>query len=160
MQSERVRAYILHGIRATPLIFARLLEGVTDAELDRRPDPERFTLREVVCHLADWEPIWLERIRAIAERENPTLPGYDEGQFAIDNDYAHANIAEQMEKFATGRAALTEYVTALPADAWTRPGVHQEAGPMLLGDLVSLILGHDGYHARQMVEYREKSPAA
>lgn len=155
MQSERARTYIIHGLRATPLVYTTLLQGVTEAELDRRPDPKRFTLREAVCHLADWEPLWLGRISAIAEQDNPFLPGYDEGQFAIDNDYAHAHAAEQLERFVAGRQKLADYIAALPAAAWNRSGVHEEAGPLLLGDLVALILGHDGYHARQMVEYRE-----
>ena len=155
MQSERARNYVIHGLRANPIVFARLLEGVSEEELDMRPDPERFTLREVLCHLADWEPIWLDRIRAIAEQDNPLLPGYDEGQMAIDHHYDQANATEQLERFRAGRTLLADYIATLPVEAWTRRGTHAEAGTLVLSDLVTMILGHDGYHARQMVEHRQ-----
>jgi uncharacterized damage-inducible protein DinB len=154
MVPERVRKYALEALSATPPVLARLLDGLTDAEADRRPDPERFTIREALAHVADWEPIWLERLTALAERDNPTVPGYDEGQFAIDRDYAHADIAEQLARVTEGRARLVEYVARVPRESWDRPGVHGEIGPLTFHDLVTLILAHDGYHLKQMVEFR------
>ena len=41
------------------LLFAPFLVA------DRKPDPERFTIREVVAHMADWEGVWLERARRV-----------------------------------------------------------------------------------------------
>jgi hypothetical protein len=149
---ERTRHYTLHGLSATPLVLETLLHGITDAQADRRPDAERFTIREAVAHLADWEPI--ERIRLIAETNDPFLPGYDEGQWAIDHDYAHSVLAEQIARFRAGRESLTAYLRGLPPEAWERTGRHEEWNVMTITNLVALILGHDGYHTRQIIEWR------
>lgn len=149
-----VRRYLLHGLRATPIVLEKLLEGLTEEEADRRPDPERFTLREVLAHLADWEPIWLDRIRRIATENEPLLPSYDEGQFAIDNHYDQIPVETSLRAFITGRAAFTDYIEALPEDAFERLGQREELGPISLFELIALVLGHDGYHTRQVIEYR------
>lgn len=151
---EYVRSYVLHGLAATPHTFDTLLTGITDSELDARPDPVRFTLREVVAHMADWEGIWLVRIRRIATEDTPTLPGYDEGQWAIDHDYAHSDYREQLDKLASGRAQLVEYLRSLDGATWNRAGDRPEVGRMTIFEMAAMVLGHDGYHVRQILDYR------
>lgn len=154
MVSERIRYYVCDGLAASPTVLERLLEGVTEEELDRKPDPERFTLREAIAHVADWEGVWLGRMVAIRDQDNPQLPGYDEGQWAIDHDYAHANLAAELAKFRTTREKTVALLKALTPEQWELPGVHAECGPITLFDLASWVLGHDGYHLRQAVEFR------
>jgi uncharacterized damage-inducible protein DinB len=151
---ERVRAYSIQAMEATPKVLARLLHDITGVEADRRPNSERFTIREAVAHLADWEPIWLGRLRSIVEEEKPFLPGYDEGQFAIEHDYANADPIEQAMIFATGRAALVAYVANVPLELWNRLGHHGEMGDIRFGEFITLLLAHDGYHLKQIVEFR------
>ena len=56
MLPERIHLYLLLDLESAPEALARLLADVTDpAAWDRRPDPDRFTLREMVAHLADWK---------------------------------------------------------------------------------------------------------
>src|SRR5689334_15273409 len=110
MLPDQARGYLLHGLGATPVVVDRLLREATPDDYDRRPDPERFTLREVLAHLADWEPIWLERLRKLRTESQPALPSYDEGQLAIDHDYAHADVNEQQARFRDGRAALLRFL--------------------------------------------------
>jgi uncharacterized damage-inducible protein DinB len=153
MLPEGARNYLLHGLGATPIVLEKLLREATTADYDRRPDPERFTLREVVAHLADWEPIWLERLLMIQSEANPTLPSRDEGQLAIDHDYAHSNPAERLARFREGRARTVQHLQALPPEAWARTGQHTQWGPLAVAALATLILGHDGYHLRQTAEW-------
>ena len=153
MLPEKARFYLLQGLDAAPVAIERILETTESIDWDRRPDAERFTLREVVCHLADWEPIWLERIRRMAEEDTPSLPGYDEGQMAIDRDYAHADPHEQLRRFRRGRAELVNYLRNLPAESWLRRANHSEWHNLSIEHLATLILGHDGYHSRQVAEW-------
>lgn len=155
MFNERTRAYMVHGLSATPVVLEELLAGITEAELDRRPDPERFTIREAVAHLADWEEVWRERMIAMRDTNHPTLPGYDEGQWAIDHDYAHADIVREVAKFREARARTAAFLSALSGAQWERPGAHAEAGEMTIGTLAALVLGHDGYHLRQIIEWKK-----
>lgn len=145
---------MLHGLTVMPQTYGVLLRGVTAEELDARPFADRFTLREAISHVADWEGVWTERIQKIATEETPFLPGYDEGQWAIDHDYAQANFDEQMERIAVGRAAMVAYLRGLEMSAWQRVGQHGELGTISLFELVALVAGHDGYHAQQIIDYR------
>ena len=60
MMNERTRHYLLLDLESAPDVLARLLADMSDpAVYDRTPDPDRFTLREMVAHLADWEAVFL-----------------------------------------------------------------------------------------------------
>ncbi len=145
---------MLHGLAVMPQIYDVLLRDVTAKELDVRPFADRFTLREAISHVADWEGVWTERIQKIATEETPFLPGYDEGQWAIDHDYARADFDEQMANIAGGRAAMVSYLRGLEMPTWQRVGQHGELGAVSLFELVALVSGHDGYHAQQIIDYR------
>ena len=151
---RRVYRYVKVGLAAMPDVFESLLAGITPETLDARPDPERFTLREAVAHLADWEGVWLDRMQKIQAEERPYLPSYDEGQWAIDHDYAHSDFAYQLAKFRSGRTALVAFLEALPDTAWSRTGQHGDLGSLTLAELAGIVLGHDGYHLQQVVHFR------
>src|SRR5689334_12368800 len=99
------RRYVLAGLSSTPEVLATILKGLdsSDSAWDFRPDPERFTLREMVAHLADWDPIFLHRLERIRDEDNPNLPDLDEGQIAIESDYAHQDPVENLNRFRQGR---------------------------------------------------------
>jgi hypothetical protein len=152
MSADYVRSYLIHGLRATPQVVAHLLADAAPASYDRRPDPDRFTIREVVAHLADWEGVWLERATRIVNEENPSLPGYDEAQWAVDHHYAELDVAEQLEKFRAGRARLADFLAGLSAEQWERSG-SREFGPITIFQQTAMVLGHDGYHLKQISDW-------
>lgn len=156
MSADYVRNYMIYGLRASPQVIAHLLADATPADYDRRPDPDRFTIREVVAHLADWEVVWLERATRILNEENPSLPSYDEGQWAIDHNYAALDVAEQLEKFHAGRARLADFLAGLTAVQWERAGA-REFGPITIFQQTAMILGHDGYHLKQICDWLNAS---
>lgn len=149
--------YLVKALHATPELFHAALENLTDEEADRRPDPERFSLREAVAHLADFEPIFRGRMQRMVNEDNPTLPGVDEGQLVLDNDYAHSDVAEQAGLFAARRAETIVFLESLPAEAWERTGVRDGLGTMRVEDIALLLVVHDVYHLKQVNDYRNRS---
>lgn len=147
------RNYVLSGLAASPAILHELLKDLTSARADARPDPERFTIREAVAHLTDWEPIWLGRVQKILAEEAPVIENLDEGEFAIRNRYDRTDVSEQARKFAEGRAALVSALRPLTGDQWLRVGV-REWGALSLDGFAAMILGHDGYHFQQVIDQR------
>ncbi len=154
MLTAKVYQYALMALEGTPAVFARLLDGMTEAEADLHPDPARFSLREAVAHLADWEDVFRQRMQATQNEDNPILQGYDEGQWAIDRDYAHSDWREQLARFTQERAQTIALIRSFTPPQLGRSGQHTEAGPITLQEQVLLITVHDGYHARQFAEYR------
>lgn len=154
MLPDRIHLYLLLDLESAPETLARLLAGVTDpAVWDRRPDPDRFTLREMAAHLADWEGVFLGRLTQTRDEENAILHGLDEGQVAIDHDYAHADPQECLARYGAGRKEIVAFLRALSPEQWGRAGTHTEIGPISLEAQTVLIAAHDGYHRQQALSF-------
>lgn len=156
MLPKNVYRYLLIDLESAPDVLGRMLQTVADpAVYDFRPDPERFTLREVVAHLADWDKVFLGRMTQTRDAENPTLQGRDEGQVARDHDYAHLDPAESLARHKASRAEMVTFLRTLTPEQWERTGNHTELGPITLTAQAVLVGAHDGYHRQQVVEWLE-----
>ena len=154
MLPDRIHLYLLLDLESAPAVLGRLLANVTGpADWDRRPDPDRFTLREMAAHLADWDGVFLGRLTQTRDEENATLRGLDEGQVAVDNDYAHADPQECLARYAAGRQKIVAFLRDLSPEQWGRVGTHTEVGPLSLEAQTVLIAAHDGYHRKQALSY-------
>lgn len=142
--------YILNGLESTPILLDHLLHGVEDWDIKLAPD--RFSLREMVAHLADWDPIFIERIERTRDESNPLLPSVDEGALALERDYAHQDASQNLSRFSSGRKELVELVKSLPESAWDKRAHREFVGDIDMFQLVALIVGHDAYHLRQAAE--------
>jgi hypothetical protein len=151
MVPEPVRTYLLHDLEAAPLLMARVLHSASD--WDRRPDPDRFSLREMIAHVADWEDIWQERIHRIASEDNPFLPSVDEGELVTAHNYAAQDPVANIGRYQTGRLALVAAIRALPDSVWTRPAHREFVGDVDFLQQIAMIVGHDGYHLKQAIEF-------
>jgi uncharacterized damage-inducible protein DinB len=147
------RRYVVSGLKSAPATLQHLLRNAPAEALDRRPDPDRFTIREVVAHLADWDAVWMERFTKLIHEENPFLPGYDEGRLAIEHDYANSSVEEQLARLAAGREELTTLLQNLSPTQWQRSGTHAEWKHITVETLAVLVLGHDSHHVLQVVQW-------
>ncbi len=143
--------YIVNGLEAGPAVQAALLQGSVD--WDRRPDPDRFTLREMIAHLADWEDIWAARVHRFLTEEHPMLESIDEGLIATERAYSTQDPLANLARYGKGREALVAQLRALPIEAWSRTGHRQFVGDLTLFELAALIAGHDSYHMKQTVGF-------
>jgi len=149
MLNEFTRRYLLDGLRHTPDVLAHLTTEAPTESWDHRPVADRFTLRELVAHLADWDAVWNERLELILTAEDARLPDRDPEQLARDHDYGRANPTTSLDQFQTERAALLERLQDLNAEDWARTGQHQVRGAFTVADLAATALGHDSYHLAQ-----------
>jgi len=162
MMPPPVRKYLVSAIAGTPDVVECMLKDVhaDDPRWDFRPVPGRFTLREVVAHLADWEPIHLERLQRMVTEDNPSLPNVDEEKTAIDNDYAHSDPHGSMEWLRGGRQKLVQQFQALTDDEWSRRGNRELIGEVTVETHAVFIAAHDGYHTRQIAQWLLQADAA
>lgn len=149
-----MRERLLTALAGTVDVLEGLLGPVgSDSALwDLRPDPDRFTLREVLAHLADYEAVWLERIRRTCEEDRPDLAHADRDRLALDNDYAHSDVSLSCAVFRQRRASLIEYLGSLAPEDWQRVGhwAGPSGGPLTLEEQATFVVIHDGYHAQQV----------
>ncbi len=151
------RPYIICGIELADPLFQELLSKVPsdDPFWDFRPNPDRFTLREAIAHVADWNEIFQERIEATRDQDHPTLPDKDEREIAIERDYAHSDPQAALARLSATRKSLVEVVKALTPGDWDRTAHKENLGDLSIEQQIALIGGHDAYHIKQVLEYRQ-----
>jgi hypothetical protein len=127
----------------------------SDPFWDFRPDADRFTLREMIAHLADWNDVFLGRFQRTLKEHEPLLPNCDESQFAIDHDYAHSDPQKNLARFAQSREGLNQFIKDLKPEDWDRVAEREGVGKITLSQHIALMVGHDGYHLCQAMDYNK-----
>ena len=125
------------------------LEGATDAELDRRPGPGKWTAREIVHHLADSEMTSAIRLRRLIAEDNPVIVGYDQEEFARRLKYDRP-IAASLAAFKAARETTAEILDLLTEAEWARTGTHSESGAYSVGTWLEIYAVHAHGHADQI----------
>ncbi len=138
-----------------PVVIGRLIKTIPAAQHDQPLEADRFSAREIVAHLADWEPILLKRIKQAVERPGSMCEPHDEGQMAVDNGYAASDIFVEARKWQTARQVTLEYIATLTPEDAKKILNHPERGPYTVEDWVGMLLGHDMYHVEQLSAYLE-----
>jgi len=134
-----------HGYR----VVAAALTGATEAELDARPAPGKWSAREIVHHLADSEMTGAIRLRLLVATENPQIVGYDQEAFA-NRLYYDRPIAPSLEAFRAARATTAAILDRLTEAEWLREGTHSEVGRYTLTRWLELYAAHAHAHANQI----------
>lgn len=147
--------YLVPALERTIGLMRDLFKEFTPSEYDIRPDPERFSLREVICHEADWEPIMLTRIKAGVDKPGCTITAYDEVKMAADHDYASKDPVAMLDTWEADRKKTIEYVRTLTDEQLAHPIVHPERGHMTVSDIAHMIVCHDLYHLEQVSTMRK-----
>jgi hypothetical protein len=113
------RAPLIARYREGPRRVRDALEGITEAELDVRPAPDAWTVREVVHHLPDSEMTSAIRLRRLLAEDAPTLGGYDEEQFARTLRYAERPIDAALDLFDLIRRVTAEILERMTEEEWS-----------------------------------------
>jgi hypothetical protein len=143
--------YLLEGLRFTPTILRRQMTGLPEKALDER-QAERFTPRELIAHLADWEPILRARAETAVSSPGSKIEAYDEGDLAVANSYATSDWRERLEVFQREREETVRFYGALSPVEMSAFVLHPERGRLTTYDLAVMMLGHDVYHVEQLSE--------
>jgi hypothetical protein len=146
-------SYLFPGLELAIRAYANILAKVPAERWDDRTEPGRFSLREAIAHLADWEPIMRERMRVAVENSGGEVEAHDEGQRAIDQKYAETDPLEQLEILRRERASTIQFLKVNGHDNWDKFVMHSERGKMTLYDQANLLLGHDLYHIEHLTQY-------
>lgn len=163
---EQARAYIdailgllgdrdpLPVLHETPIALERLLASVPADVLGRPEGPGKWSMRQVLAHLADSDLVWGWRLRLILAQDRPTLTGFDQDAWADRLGYDHADPAESVALFALLRQSNLKLVQRASSTDLARVGVHAERGEESLAHQLKLYAGHDLLHLVQLDRIR------
>ena len=147
-------ADLLERFRRGAEVVAMATTGAAGPELDFRPGENRWSVRMIVCHLADAEVVAAMRLRQVIAEENPHLEGFNGNAWADHLDYSKRKISQALETFRRTRAENHEILKDLPESAFARSGRHTELGQVTLLDLLKGNAEHAESHVKQVQETR------
>lgn len=132
-------------------VVAEAVSGRSDAELDARPAPHKWTAREVIHHLADSEMTAAVRLRLLIATSNPQIVGYDQDEFA-KNLYYDRPIEASLDAFNAARRTTAEILERLTPAQWLRGGSHTEQrGAYTVERWLEICAPHAHRHAEQIL---------
>lgn len=138
----------------TPSALQRFLADIPDHDLTREEGPGKWSMRDVVQHLADSELVGGFRLRMVLAHDRPRLTGYDQDLWAERLSYSDVQIRDGLEQFtALRRVNVRIWRRLTPADL-ARVGIHSERGEESLELMRRLYAGHDLLHLQQATRIR------
>lgn len=126
------------------------LDDLPETALYQHEAPGKWSITEVLAHLADTEMVFGWRVRLVLTADRPPITGYDQESWASKFEYADADPAQAFHAFAMSREwNLATFRTIGPNDL-TRVGIHSERGEESVARILALLAGHDLRHRRQI----------
>jgi uncharacterized damage-inducible protein DinB len=107
--------------------------------------PGKWTLKEVLGHLIDYERIFTYRALCFARGEWQQLPGYDGNEYAAMANFEARKLAEVTAEYRAVRAATLALLDSLDDEAWLRHGV-ASGYPVSVRGLADQIAAHELHH--------------
>ena len=143
---------MLWNLKSLPNELGDLLTELDQETLRWKPVPNKWSIKEIMCHLRDMESdAYLARYRRILAEDNPALPNVDQDKLAIERDYINQDAMTALSEFKGLRATTIRTLESATAESWSRSGVHETDGPMTVEQLVvRQIKGNDLNHLAQM----------
>jgi hypothetical protein len=115
-----------------------------------RPQPNEFSVHEIVCHCADAEIVDAARIRYLTAERDPVIAGYDESEWARALDYHSHSLEAALATIGVVCAHTTALLERLPETAWAAAGQHTISGPYTADDWLAIESEHIDEHIKQI----------
>lgn len=128
----------------------RLLEGVSTVKLHERPAPDKWSVNEILAHLADGEIVGAFRMRLILGSPGSPVVAYDQDRGVTSGHYDKRDPRKSVEQFRVLREANLALLESLEPEQWKHYGMHSERGQESIERIVSMFAGHDLNHLQQI----------
>ncbi|MBZ5573779.1 MAG: DinB family protein [Acidobacteriia bacterium] len=136
--------------QATAKKLQKLVKPLSKKQLSQRPEPGKWSITEILAHLADAELVGGWRMRLILGNNGVSLQPFDQDVWAETFAYARRDPKTSLETFRVLRENNLRMLKALPKNLWENYGMHQERGKETLAHIVRMFAGHDLNHLAQV----------
>jgi len=143
---------ILSAMKESPVILRGLLKKIPEERLRFKRFPDKWTIHEHACHLAEVQPVLIERFKILDEQSDPQVQPYLPGVNIPDEHLIDMNLGEALASFTELRKELISLVNDFTDATWQRPVLHPEYE--IYNGLILLrhVLMHDHLHMYRIEE--------
>ncbi len=135
---------------AAPKKIERLLKGVPASKLRKRPAPGKWSVAEIIAHMADTEIVGGFRMRFILGAPGTPIQGFNQDDWVVALHYDKRDARKSLEQFRAGRETNLAMLKLLSPEQWKLCGLHSERGEESVETIARMFAGHDINHIRQI----------
>jgi hypothetical protein len=153
MAAKKFEHPALDHLAATPDIYHALLTGISDEQAYWKPQPDRFSIAELLEHLSHVEAHYFRmNVDRILSGVNPEVAPYDQNAYYAEGTYSDRDAEESLAHWEEQREDNVELLRGLDASQLSRTAHHPEVGQITLANLLNEWALHDLGHIRQLTE--------
>ncbi len=135
---------------AAPQKLERMLKGLRASKARKRPVPAKWSINEIVAHLADTELVVGFRLRMILGEPGIPIQAFDQDEWVKALHYEKRDLRQSCAQFRAFREANVALLKSLSPAQWKHHGLHAERGEETIETIVRMIAGHDINHMKQI----------
>ena len=139
------------ALREQPAEWQRLFASISEERSTHRYAPDKWSIRQVVNHIADCERLFAFRAFWFARGFETSLPSFDQDVAARGADADARSWASHVEDLRNARASTLSLFTSLPDEAWTRQGIASDVR-FTVRAFAWIAAGHATHHVRILRE--------
>jgi hypothetical protein len=152
---KRITSYVegeqpLKVQAATPKKLERLIKGVPVSKLRKRPALDKWSVVEILAHLADTEIVGGFRVRMILGTPGTPIQGFNQDAWVTSGHNDKRDPRKSVEQFRAFREANIVLLKSITPEQWKHHGIHSERGEETVEHIVRMFAGHDLNHIRQI----------
>ena len=136
--------------RTTAPKLKKAIQGLTPAQLRWRPEPAKWSIAEILAHLADAEVVASWRMRSVIGENGITIQPFDQDAWASVFEYQKRDAKLSLETFRVLRENNLAMLKEIPKQTWDNYGMHLERGKESIAHLTRMFAGHDTNHVLQV----------
>ena len=133
-----------------PAMLSELIASASSSQLTTRPQPNKWSVGEILAHLAEDEIATAWRYRQMVEHSGIDLAGFDQDMWARLGNYRDRAPSESLTLFRLLRQSNLAFLERLAPEQWECFGIHAERGRITVRDLAAHMAGHDANHIEQV----------
>lgn len=138
----------IETLTATPTRVNALIAAMSPPTLVQEPAPGKWSIRHILCHLADCENVFAYRLRQTIAEDHHTIQPFDQDKFALG--YDNISPQEALEAFTAIRNWNLLFIKSAGHHSMAKQVTHPERGTMTFGTIVETMAGHDLNHLKQI----------
>ncbi len=135
-------------IALTAELLHSLIDPLSAVQVNREPAPGKWSIREIVAHLADCELVFSFRLRQALAEDHPVIQPFDQTKWG--ERYGAYDVASGLALFTAARNWNLKLLTTIDETDRHRPITHPERGTMTFWTIVETMGGHDINHLQQI----------
>lgn len=144
---------VFRSLSYAPKVVERLLRVFPHDRLDDRVESDRFTAREVVAHLADYEQTVLDRIRVASQNSGREVPWYDPDGHCEEHGFGNKEVFHEAEVYESRRGMTIGFLKELADGDSSKTFTRPDGSQVSIDEYVNMVIRHDLEHLEQLSAY-------